>query len=68
MLFGVLIELIKGVLSVFFKFPTEKMKQEMFQKHLCKITVYVLCRSKTCTKQVTKGLKYIVDNALGSKE
>ena len=35
----------------------------MFQKHLCppwcKIQVYLLCRSKTCTKQVTKGLKYI---------
>ena len=40
-----------------------KLKQEMFQKHLCppwcKIQVYLLCRSKTCTKQVTKGLKYI---------
>ena len=38
-------------------------KQEMFQEHLCspwcKIQVYLLCRSKTCTKQVTKGLKYI---------
>ena len=38
-------------------------KQEMFQKHLCppwcKIHVYLLYRNKTCTKQVTKGLKYI---------
>ena len=35
----------------------------MFQKHLCppwcKIQVNLLCRSKTCTKQVTKGLKCI---------
>ena len=39
------------------------MKQEMFQKHICpqwcKIKVYLLCRSKTCPKQVSKGLKYI---------
>ena len=38
-------------------------RQEMFQKHLCppwcKVQVYLLCRSKTCKKQVTKGLKYI---------
>ena len=40
-------------------------KQEMFQKHICppppwcKIQVYLLCRSKTCPKQVSKGLKYI---------
>ena len=44
----------------------------MFQKHICppwcKIQVYLLCRSKTHTKQVTTGLKYIVDNTLGSKE
>ena len=26
---------------------------------LCKIQVYLLCRSKTCPKQVSKGLKYI---------
>ena len=25
----------------------------------CKIQVYLLCRSKTCLKQVSKGLKYI---------
>ena len=35
----------------------------MFQKLLCppwcKIQVYLLCRSKTCTKQATKGLKYV---------
>ena len=35
----------------------------MFQKHICplwcKIQVYLLCRSKTCPKQVSKGLKYI---------
>ena len=40
-----------------------KIKKEMFQKHLCpswcKIQVYLLCRSKTCTKQGTKGSKYI---------
>ena len=38
-------------------------KQEMFQKHVCppwcKIQVYLFCRSKTCPKQVSKGLKYI---------
>ena len=38
-------------------------KQEMFQKHIrppwCKIQVYLLCRNKTCSKQVIKGLKYI---------
>ena len=38
-------------------------KQEMFQKHICppwcKIQVNLLCRSKTCPKQVSKGLKYI---------
>ena len=35
----------------------------MFQRHICppwcKIQVYLLCRSKTCSKQVSKGLKYI---------
>ena len=35
----------------------------MFQKHICppwcKIQVYLLWRSKTCPKQVSKGLKYI---------
>ena len=45
------------------RWPTQYKKQEMFQKHLCppwcKIQVYLLCRSKTCTKQVIKGLKYI---------
>ena len=25
----------------------------------CKIQVYLVCRSKTCTKQVSKGIKYI---------
>ena len=39
------------------------LKQEMFQKHICppwcKIQVYLLCRSKTCPKQVSKGLKFI---------
>ena len=38
-------------------------KQEMFQKHICppwcKNQVYLLCRSKTCPKQVSIGLKYI---------
>ena len=38
-------------------------EQEMFQKHKfphgVKIQVYLLCRSKTCPKQVSKGLKYI---------
>ena len=48
-------------------------KQEMFQKHIClpwcKIQVYLLCRGKTCPKQVSKGLKYIKwTNTLGSKE
>ena len=35
----------------------------MIQKHICppwcKIQVYPLCRSKTCPKQVSMGLKYI---------
>ena len=47
----------------FCPFRKSDIKQEMFQKHVCppwcKIQVYLLCRSKTCTKQVTKGLKYI---------
>ena len=38
-------------------------KQDVFQKHICppwcKIQIYLLCRSKTCPKQVNKGLKYI---------
>ena len=46
-------------------------KQEMFQKHLCppwcKIQVFILCRSKTCMKQVTKGLKYINGQQTGLK-
>ena len=39
-----------------------QLKQGMFQKHMCppwcKIQVYLLCRSKTCPKQVSKGLQY----------
>ena len=40
-------------------------KQEKFHKHIhvcppwCKIKAYLLCRSKTCPKQVSKELKYI---------
>ena len=39
-------------------------QQAMFQKHVspppwCKIQIYLLCRSKPCPKQVSKGLKYI---------
>ena len=38
-------------------------KNEMFQKHICpqwcKIQAYLLCSSKTCPKQVRKGLKNI---------
>ena len=41
----------------------KRKEQEMFQKHICppwcKIQVYLLCRSKICPKQVSKGLKYI---------
>ena len=32
---------------------------ETFMPQWCKIQVYLLCRSKTCPKQVSKGLKYI---------
>ena len=44
----------------------------MFQKHICspwcKIQGYLLCRNKTCPKQVDKGLRYIKWTTLGSKE
>ena len=51
------------IVQWFFGRYSFQQEQEMFQKYICppwcKIQVYLLCRSKTFPKQVSKGLKYI---------